>query len=147
MPSNESNYKSKKTINKVLETTLETTNKVGITDKHLTTSKTNKIIDKLNKPLRKCIHAFEYFILFLLFIIVSRLFRPFNNKMYIYSLIFCFIYACTDEFHQLFISGRTGCFRDVLIDFLGSLISCLILFLLNKFKIKLKNIPKVQYKY
>ena len=41
-------------------------------------------------------------------------------------LIFCFIYACTDEFHQLFVMGRSCEMRDVLIDTLGSFVGILI---------------------
>jgi VanZ family protein len=37
------------------------------------------------------------------------------------GLLFCFLYACTDEFHQLFVSGRAGQFSDVLIDTVGIL--------------------------
>ena len=35
------------------------------------------------------------------------------------GLLFCFLYACSDEFHQLFVSGRAGQFTDVLIDTVG----------------------------
>ncbi len=36
------------------------------------------------------------------------------------SLIFCVIYACTDEFHQVLVAGRTPDFLDVLIDSAGA---------------------------
>jgi VanZ family protein len=29
------------------------------------------------------------------------------------------VYACTDEFHQTFIDGRTGKFSDVMVDAIG----------------------------
>jgi len=32
------------------------------------------------------------------------------------------IYAASDEFHQLFVEGRSGSFRDVCIDFCGALV-------------------------
>ena len=32
------------------------------------------------------------------------------------------VYACTDEFHQLFVEGRDGNFRDVMIDSTGALV-------------------------
>ena len=35
------------------------------------------------------------------------------------GLLFCFLYACSDEFHQLFVPGRAGLFSDVLIDTVG----------------------------
>lgn len=54
----------------------------------------------------------------------------------VFNALFCFIYACSDEFHQLFIAGRVGSFSDVLIDFSGSLTAILgmaiIIWLVNK---------------
>ena len=38
-------------------------------------------------------------------------------------------YACTDEFHQLFVPGRAGRFTDVLIDSSGALVLSLIVVL------------------
>ena len=46
-----------------------------------------------------------------------------------------FLYACTDEFHQLFVPGRDGNFRDVIIDTSGGTLSA-ILFSLKKVIIK-----------
>ena len=37
------------------------------------------------------------------------------------SAIFCFIYACTDEMHQLFSSGRSCRFADVILDTAGGI--------------------------
>lgn len=39
---------------------------------------------------------------------------------YTYTLIFCFLYACSDEFHQLFVAGRAGSIIDVGFDTLGA---------------------------
>lgn len=47
-------------------------------------------------------------------------------KMLVIRLIICFIYVCTDEYHQTFVNGRTGQFSDALIDTLGGVIACLI---------------------
>lgn len=51
-----------------------------------------------------------------------------NKKIYkeiIASLLFCFVYAMSDEFHQSFIPGRSCEFRDVLIDTSGALVGIL----------------------
>ena len=37
-------------------------------------------------------------------------------------MLFCFFYACTDEFHQLFVENRGSSFLDVLLDYTGSLL-------------------------
>lgn len=50
------------------------------------------------------------------------------------SLLISFIYACSDEIHQLFIPGRSGQFTDVLIDTSGALIMLLIIYLWQKRK-------------
>lgn len=34
-------------------------------------------------------------------------------------LLFCLLYACSDEFHQTFVPGRAGSFKDVCVDAVG----------------------------
>ncbi len=50
----------------------------------------------------------------------------------VYCLSLCFFYACSDEFHQLFVLGRSGESRDVCIDLFGSCIGLFLFFLLKK---------------
>lgn len=81
---------------------------------------------------RKCAHMTEYAILaFLLYKSLIHIQDPL-----IKSFFFTFLYACTDEFHQLFIPGRSGQIRDVLIDSTGALIMIFIIYLINKRKDK-----------
>ena len=35
------------------------------------------------------------------------------------SLVFCFVYACSDEYHQTFVPGRAGAMIDVAVDLVG----------------------------
>ena len=126
MNTNESNDKSKKTITKAITTTVETTNKVGITDKHPSIENEQKVTEKLNAPLRKCMHASVYLVL--AFLIMNALIL--SNFKYsiaiILSILMSFTYACSDEYHQTFVDGRTGHFSDVLIDTAGSMVgTCL----------------------
>lgn len=44
-------------------------------------------------------------------------------------LLFCFLYAGTDELHQRFVSGRSGQFGDVFIDTGGSITGILLSFI------------------
>ncbi len=86
--------------------------------------------DILEFPVRKSAH----FCLYLVFGIFVFLFiNEFNyntrEKMMI-SLLICLIYAFSDEIHQLFVLGRSGEFRDVLIDFCGSILGY---FIINRF--------------
>ncbi len=101
------------------------------------------IVNKLNKPVRKCAHATVYFVLANFVNSVVCVFK--RNKIYLSNLIslaVCFLYACTDEFHQTFVNQRTGQFSDVLIDTFGALIGCLVFDLIYKFIIKRRNISE-----
>ena len=89
--------------------------------------------------IRKSAHMFLYFILAILtFKLVYRKEKDFNNKIIIkkllISLAIVFIYACTDEFHQLFISGRSGEFRDVMVDTVGGGIGLCIMWIYTKMR-------------
>ena len=88
--------------------------------------------------IRKCVHLIEYLILGLL---VYNMFKNFNIKrIYICTILFCVIYSCTDEIHQLFIPGREGKLIDCFIDTLGSSIGLIFIFLKQKLnKRLLKN--------
>ena len=119
MDTNESNGKSKTIINDVVEKSVETINGLGITDKHPSENKMNQVIEKLNYPLRKAAHASEYFIFTILILIALKNSGVKGNKRFIIALVICFIYACTDEYHQTFVNGRTGQFSDTLIDTFG----------------------------
>lgn len=82
---------------------------------------------------RKGAHFTEYFILFILVYRVIILYTN-NKKAAIYSIIFVFLYACSDEFHQSFVPGRGPAFRDVMIDTSGGVVSCIVLGIINKLK-------------
>lgn len=83
------------------------------------------IIEKYSYPIRKLAHYSLYFILGILSFLVIVDYKN-NKKLILYSMFICFLYACTDEFHQLFIDGRSAEIKDVLIDSFGSLTSTLL---------------------
>ena len=80
--------------------------------------------------IRKSAHLSAYFILgMLLFSLVSE-YRFSTKRMIIFSIFLSAAYACTDEIHQLFVLGRTGQPRDVLIDTIGATIGIFVCFML-----------------
>ncbi len=80
---------------------------------------------------RKCAHVSEYFVLGIL---TFNLASKYGVKLtYLFSFLFCILYASSDEFHQLFVPGRSGQVTDVLIDMIGTIFSLLIIYLFNKF--------------
>lgn len=95
-------------------------------------------IELINFIIRKCAHFTEYFILTLLMYSLLKEYIIEEKKRYIISIIFCIIYATIDEFHQLFVLGRTASIRDCIIDSLGGTLYLLI----NKFSSFKKNIKK-----
>lgn len=72
------------------------------------------------RVIRKIAHMTLYAIL--AFCAACSQIKPSFKKV----LLFCACYACTDEFHQLFIPGRSGEIRDVCIDCLGACIGFLL---------------------
>ena len=89
-----------------------------------------KNIEILSLIIRKLAHITEYFILGILTINCLKDYKI--KKIYISSILFCIIYACSDEFHQLFISGRSGTIIDVLIDSIGIILGIFIYKLFKK---------------
>ena len=71
---------------------------------------------------RKSAHMFLYFILGIMVFSLSREFKFSDRKRTLYSLLFVFLYAISDEFHQKFVSGRSSELRDVLIDSIAGLL-------------------------
>lgn len=55
-----------------------------------------------------------------------------NGQAIIRAMAICVAYACSDEIHQNFVSGRTMKFSDVLIDSAGALVGIGMFFLLYK---------------
>ena len=94
--------------------------------------------ESIDYPVRKAAHATEYAILagLMLGIVVTSLI---NWKHLLAAVLVAVVYASTDEFHQLFVPGRSGRFIDVLIDGTGALIGVLIVFLVYKLVCKIKN--------
>lgn len=57
-------------------------------------------------------------------------------NLFIISMIFCILYAGSDEIHQLFIKDRAGRFIDVVLDFAGSLTGVIVAIIVQKIKDK-----------
>ena len=97
--------------------------------------------DLLHFIIRKAAHMSEYALLSLTFVYGFYKSNFVISKVCLYSLLCTFLYACSDELHQLFVSGRAGQFTDVLIDTTGGVIMIVCLFIL--YRKKLNNKKKI----
>ncbi|WP_434283181.1 VanZ family protein [Clostridium botulinum] len=91
----------------------------------------------LNFLIRKAAHITEYLILFMLLYYAFK--KTFYKNLKIKAAIITILYACTDEFHQLFIPGREGKVRDVLVDSIGVFIGVFLICIFEIIKKHRKN--------
>lgn len=127
-PATDSDKVSNGIIDKIVDT-------VEIISGHKFNDKELEIISEyLIFPVRKLAHFTLYFILGILIYNVINLYSTNNKKILLISILLCIIYACSDEIHQLFVPGRSGELRDVLIDSIGSILGIIIVSKIKKFK-------------
>lgn len=103
----------------------------------------NEFIIEGEKIIRKLAHFAIYTALGIFSMSFMKTFNLSNKKQALITLTWGFLYACTDEIHQLFSNGRNASFLDVLLDTFGVafgiLLVIIIIFIINKVK---NNIEK-----
>lgn len=112
--------------------------KENITKKEVSEAEKISFIKNSRTLIRKSAHFLIYLILGIITFLTCKNFNI--KKPFWYAIIFCFLYACSDELHQYFISERTARVLDVLIDTLGALLGISIIYLINKINLKKKDI-------
>ena len=103
-----------------------------------TAAQQNRIIDRFHLLFRKLGHFSEYLVLGVFLritwvLITSRLIKSRQKhpaRDILLPAFLSFLYACSDEYHQRFVQGRSGEFRDVMIDFSGACAGILIVTLI-----------------
>ena len=99
----------------------------------------------LNILIRKIAHFGIYFLLG--FFVINALYKTTSIsfcEIFIYSLLICILYACSDEIHQLLVPGRSGEIRDIIIDGSGSSIMILMYYFYLKLFVKKRNYVKIK---
>ena len=110
----------------------------GITERvvHAITKDNKKITqtqrDQIETIIRKCAHFVLYLIGGILTVKFLSTTKVQDKRIIIYAIAFCFAYAITDEVHQLFVPGRSGEIRDVIIDTLGATTGTVLFWTLRK---------------
>lgn len=96
-------------------------------NKELDEEEIQKEVEKLQPYIRKIAHFSVYMLLGILVMSCACTFKGMKLLKFDISILLVFIYACTDEFHQLFIPGRNGTFSDVCIDTTGAFLGIVII--------------------
>ena len=83
----------------------------------------------IHNPLRESMHAVEFLIFALL---LFNVLHNYNVKsVYTFCIIISFIFSILDETHQLYVPGRAFEILDLILDFVGIVIACLLHFNYN----------------
>lgn len=114
---------SKSSSNKVTSAVVNTV--ISIKKENISEEKRQKIIEDKTFIVRKTAHFTEYFILGLILILYLQTKEKLATKYIILAIIFCVLYATSDEIHQLFVDGRSCKIIDILIDTCGSSLAIL----------------------
>lgn len=96
-----------------------------IIGRNLRNDEKEKWTNYLVVPVRKGAHFGVYFILGLLIISFVSEFIIISYKSILLAIGVCLVYAISDEAHQLFVPGRSGQIKDVLLDIVGASASVL----------------------
>ena len=98
----------------------------AISGKHWTQNVIDSMAAYFEHPIRKLAHFSEYACMGVLLYGVWRPWKERNRKLYLLIVLWVFVSAGADEFHQLFVPGRYGCFADVVLDICGGAFGLLV---------------------
>lgn len=118
--SSQNGSKSTKTSDVVTSMVVNVT--TSVTNKDIPREEVKKKVEDSTFLVRKTAHFTEYLILGILVLQLLSDYTKINKRMLIVSLIICYLYAVSDEVHQIFIPDRTAKVLDTFIDGAGSLV-------------------------
>jgi len=98
---------------------------VGIVGKNKSEREINSFVNRANTYVRKMAHLFLFFNLGVFVSLVMKSKYKLEIRYSILAVIICMIFGGLDEFHQMFVPGRSSRFADVIIDTVGSLLGIL----------------------
>ena len=86
----------------------------------------NSFKEKVSHFVRKTAHFTAYMLLSILTLSAMLTHKLRDKTRTALTLIICFLYAVSDEIHQVFVPGRAGRFSDVMIDTSGAVLGILL---------------------
>ena len=106
----------------------------GIIERIIPSLKGKEIVETINFVIRKSAHIMEYLILTYLIYSLLKEYKYKERNRILLSILFCFLYSITDEIHQIYVPGRSGVFKDCLIDTIGGCLFILLKKLSTKYR-------------
>ncbi len=93
-----------------------------------------KMAESIDFFVRKTAHFLEYTILGILTVFAMRQSRFGKGRLYGVSLLWCVLYAISDETHQYFVPGRACKAVDMVLDSAGALFGILLVLLVARLR-------------
>lgn len=112
--------------------------KLSVT-KNMSNIQRTQFIRRMQPPVRKLAHFSLYAVGGMLTFAFMNEFKISTKKKILFSILLCCAYSITDEVHQLFVPGRSGEVRDVLIDTSGAILGIAIFYSAKNFLRKFKK--------
>ena len=93
-----------------------------------TPEESEELLESTDVVFRKIAHACEFLVLGILVCFLIKEYTLDIKKILIIAAIICFLYACSDEIHQIYVPGRSCEIRDIIIDNKGALVGYVIFY-------------------
>lgn len=106
----------------------------------------DKYIECIQYPIRKLAHMSEYAVFGVLVFIALSVDGISLRYRYGFTVFLTFLFACSDEIHQLYVPGRNGNFTDVMFDICGCLIAMAFIKLIIHFKMRYQQQKNILHK-
>ena len=145
---NTSDIITNRLVNETIENNIEIEENVDNTNNEninnsVNVAKYNYELEMYKGEVRLVVRKSAHFIIYLVGgILLFNFFRTYNislRNQIIYAILGIILYASSDEFHQLFVNGRTARVEDVLLDTLGAIVGILLNLICLKIVYKIKS--------
>ena len=145
---NTSDIITNRLVNETIENNIEIKENVDNTNNEninnsVNVAKYNYEFEMYKGEVRLVVRKSAHFIIYLVGgFLLFNFFRTYNislRNQIIYAILGIILYASSDEFHQLFVNGRTARVEDVLLDTLGAMVGILLNLICLKIVYKIKN--------
>ena len=105
----------------------------------LSSQEKEEVLDRIEAVIRKIAHFSIYTIIRILLMALMCMFNIVDKTRVGITLVLGIIYAATDEFHQVFVQGRTALITDVVIDTMGVILGILLVLLIREIYRKIQE--------